>query len=243
MIELKNVSKEFNQKNHQVSALVDISLKINKNEFFGLVGVSGSGKSTLLRLINGLEPQSSGEILINQTILEKKMTKNKRQVIQDIGMVFQQFNLLQNLTVKQNIELALKIQHQKDSAIIQEMLSFVGMTEHQHKYPSQLSGGQKQRVAIARALTTKPSILLCDEPTSALDEYNGNEVMKLLKKTQTELGTTIVFVSHELEVIKKWCDRAAIMENGQILSIVEVKPSALKEEENSYFEKAMRYLT
>lgn len=243
MIELKNVSKEFNQKNHQVSALVDISLKINKNEFFGLVGVSGSGKSTLLRLINGLELQSSGEILVNQTILEKKMTKNKRQVIQDIGMVFQQFNLLQNLTVKQNIELALKIQHQKDSAIIQEMLSFVGMTEHQHKYPSQLSGGQKQRVAIARALTTKPSILLCDEPTSALDEYNGNEVMKLLKKTQTELGTTIVFVSHELEVIKKWCDRAAIMENGQILSIVEVKPSALKEEENSYFEKAMRYLT
>lgn len=243
MIELKNVSKEFNQKNHQVSALVDISLKINKNEFFGLVGVSGSGKSTLLRLINGLEPQTSGEILINQAILEKKMTKNKRQVIQGIGMVFQQFNLLQNLTVKQNIELALKIQHQKDSAIIQEMLSFVGMTEHQHKYPSQLSGGQKQRVAIARALTTKPSILLCDEPTSALDEYNGNEVMKLLKKTQTELGTTIVFVSHELEVIKKWCDRAAIMENGQILSIVEVKPSALKEEENSYFEKAMRYLT
>lgn len=243
MIELKNVSKEFNQKNHQVSALVDISLKINKNEFFGLVGVSGSGKSTLLRLINGLEPQSSGEILINQTILEKKMTKNKRQVIQEIGMVFQQFNLLQNLTVKQNIELALKIQHKKDSAIIQEMLSFVGMTEHQHKYPSQLSGGQKQRVAIARALTTKPSILLCDEPTSALDEYNGNEVMKLLKKTQTELETTIVFVSHELEVIKKWCDQAAIMENGKILSIVEVKPSALKEEEDSYFEKAMRYLT
>lgn len=243
MIEFKNVSKEFSQKNHQVAALADISLQINKNEFFGLVGVSGSGKSTLLRLINGLELPTSGSIHINEQVLANKMTKNKRQVIQEIGMVFQQFNLLQNLTVEQNIELALKIQHKKDSVIIEEMLSFVGMTEHKHKYPSQLSGGQKQRVAIARALTTKPSILLCDEPTSALDEYNGNEVMKLLKKTQVELGTTIVFVSHELEVIKKWCDRAAIMENGQILSIVDVKPSVAKDEENNYFEKALRYLT
>lgn len=103
-------------------------------------------------------------------------------MIQDIGMVFQQFNLLQNVTVKKNVELPLKIQGKKDESIVEEMLNFVGMLEHKDKYPSQLSGGQKQRVAIARALTTKPSILLCDEPTSALDEHNGHEVMKLLKK-------------------------------------------------------------
>lgn len=103
--------------------------------------------------------------------------------------------------------------------------------------------GQKQRVAIARALTTKPSILLCDEPTSALDEHNGHEVMKLLKKTQNELGTTIVFVSHELEVIKRWCDRAAIMEKGEILSIVDVANSTIEEDEASYFERAVWYLS
>ena len=171
------------------------------------------------------------------------MTKKKRHMIQDIGMVFQQFNLLQNVTVKKNVELPLKIQGKKDESIVEEMLNFVGMLEHKDKYPSQLSGGQKQRVAIARALTTKPSILLCDEPTSALDEHNGHEVMKLLKKTQNELGTTIVFVSHELEVIKRWCDRAAIMEKGEILSIVDVANSTIEEDEASYFERAVWYLS
>ena len=157
--------------------------------------------------------------------------------------VFQQFNLLQNMTVKKNVSLPLKIQGKVDEQIVDDMLSFVGMTEHKDKYPSQLSGGQKQRVAIARALTTKPSILLCDEPTSALDEHNGNEVMKLLKKTQNELGTTIVFVSHELEVIKRWCDRAAIMENGQVLSVVDVANTIVEEEDTTYFERAVWYLS
>lgn len=243
MILLENISKEFTQKNHQVLALSDISLKIKKNEFFGLVGVSGSGKSTLLRIINGLEIPTKGSISLDDTLLEEKMTHKKRQMIQDIGMVFQQFNLLQNVTVKKNVELPLKIQGKKDESIVEEMLNFVGMLEHKEKYPSQLSGGQKQRVAIARALTTKPSILLCDEPTSALDEYNGHEVMKLLKRTQKELGTTIVFVSHELEVIKRWCDRAAIMENGKVLSIVDVANSTIEEDETSYFERAVWYLS
>src|SRR5699024_6627857 len=163
-------------------------------EFFGLVGVSGSGKSTLLRIINGLEIPTKGKISLNNNQLEEKMTKKKRHMIQDIGMVFQQYNLLQNVTVKKNVKLPLKIQGKKDESIGEEMLNFVSILEHKDKYSSQLSGGQKQRVAIARALTTKPSILLCDEPTSALDEHNGHEVMKLLKKTQNELGTTIVFV-------------------------------------------------
>lgn len=243
MILLENISKEFTQKNHQILALSDVSLEIKKNEFFGLVGVSGSGKSTLLRIINGLEVQTKGTISLDGQILEEKMTKSKRQMIQDISMVFQQFNLLQNVTVKKNVALPLKIQGKVDERIVDDMLSFVGMTEHKDKYPSQLSGGQKQRVAIARALTTKPSILLCDEPTSALDEHNGNEVMKLLKKTQNELGTTIVFVSHELEVIKRWCDRAAIMEKGQVLSVVDVANSIVEEEDTTYFERAVWYLS
>ncbi|MEG0284935.1 MAG: ATP-binding cassette domain-containing protein [Vagococcus sp.] len=243
MISLENISKEFTQKDHQVLALSDISLEIVKNEFFGLVGVSGSGKSTLLRIINGLEVPTSGKISLNGDYLEEKMTKKKRQMIQNISMVFQQFNLLQNMTVKKNVSLPLKIQGKVDEQIVDDMLSFVGMTEHKDKYPSQLSGGQKQRVAIARALTTKPSILLCDEPTSALDEHNGNEVMKLLKKTQNELGTTIVFVSHELEVIKRWCDRAAIMENGQVLSVVDVANTVVEEEDTTYFERAVWYLS
>lgn len=243
MISLENISKEFTQKDHQVLALSDISLEIVKNEFFGLVGVSGSGKSTLLRIINGLEVPTSGKISLNGDYLEEKMTKKKRQMIQQISMVFQQFNLLQNMTVKKNVSLPLKIQGKVDEQIVDDMLSFVGMTEHKDKYPSQLSGGQKQRVAIARALTTQPSILLCDEPTSALDEHNGNEVMKLLKKTQKELGTTIVFVSHELEVIKRWCDRAAIMENGQVLSVVDVANTVVEEEDTTYFERAVWYLS
>jgi D-methionine transport system ATP-binding protein len=243
MILLENISKEFTQKNHQILALSNISLEINKNEFFGLVGVSGSGKSTLLRIINGLEVPTKGKISLNNNQLEEKMTKKKRHMIQDIGMVFQQFNLLQNVTVKKNVELTLKIQGKKDESSVEEMLNFVGMLEYKDKYPSQLSGGQKQRVAIARALTTKPSILLCDEPTSALDEHNGHEVMKLLKKTQNELGTTIVFVSHELEVIKRWCDRAAIMEKGEVLSIVDVANSTIEEDEVSYFERAVWYLS
>ncbi|MEG2709056.1 MAG: ATP-binding cassette domain-containing protein [Vagococcus sp.] len=243
MIQLDNISKEFTQKNHQVMALTDITLEIKANEFFGLVGVSGSGKSTLLRLVNGLEETTSGTIKINQEELTKQMTKKKRDMIQKISMVFQQFNLLQNLTVQKNVELPLKVQGKSDGKIVSDMLDFVGMTEHKHKYPSQLSGGQKQRVAIARALTTRPKILLCDEPTSALDEHNGHEVMKLLKKAQTEFGTTIVFVSHELEVIKRWCDRAAIMESGKILSIVTVNKSDHIEDTTSYVEKAMRYLS
>ena len=243
MILLEHVSKEFTQKNNKVAALSDVSLEIKKNEFFGLVGASGSGKSTLLRLINGLEEPTKGNIIIDGKKLEQKMTKEKRQTIQDISMVFQQFNLLQNLTVQKNIELPLKIQGKSDDKIVEEMLLFVGMEEHKDKYPSQLSGGQKQRVAIARALTTKPSILLCDEPTSALDEHNGHEVMKLLKKTQIALGTTIVFVSHELDIIKNWCERAAIMETGEILSVVYVKKEEQTTEDVSYFEKALRYLS
>lgn len=243
MIEFKKVSKEFYQKDNQIIALDNVSLTIRKNEFFGLVGASGSGKSTLLRLINGLENPTKGQILIAEQSVGGISTKEKRKIIQKIGMVFQQFNLLQNMTVQKNIELSLKIQGKKNFNIINDMLDFVGMSDHKDKYPSQLSGGQKQRVAIARALATQPKILLCDEPTSALDEHNGEDVMALLKQTQKEFETTIVFVSHELELIKRWCDRAAIMENGHLLSVVDVANEEVVVRDESYYEKALRYLS
>lgn len=243
MIEFKQVSKIFQQGQKSITALDNISMRITKNEFFGLVGVSGSGKSTLLRMINHLEVPTTGEVIINNQRFDGKKTLEKRKLVQKIGMIFQQFNLLQNLTVRKNVALALKIQHQVNDERVNNMLSFVGMLEHGDKYPSQLSGGQKQRVAIARALVTQPSILLCDEPTSALDEQNGHEVMALLKKIQQEFGTTIVLVSHELNLIKQWCDRAAIMEEGKMMSVVDVTPIDVKKEDISYYIKAKRYLS
>ncbi|MGX6979150.1 methionine ABC transporter ATP-binding protein [Vagococcus elongatus] len=243
MIKIKGVSKEFKQKKIKIQALRAVSMEIRRLEFFGIVGASGSGKSTLLKLINGLDDLTAGEILIDGDSLKDINKKERRRKIQTIGMIFQQFNLLQNLTVRQNVGLPLKVQGKKNPQKVKEMLAFVGMEEHINNYPSQLSGGQKQRVAIARALTTAPSILLCDEPTSALDEHNGHEVMKLLKKTQEEFGTTIVFVSHELELIKQWCNRAAILEEGRLLAIVDVSKNQVVNSETSYYQKAMDYLT
>ncbi|MGX7014891.1 methionine ABC transporter ATP-binding protein [Vagococcus silagei] len=243
MIEFINVSKDYLQTNIKIKALQSISLTIKQSEFFGLVGTSGSGKSTLLRLINGLEKPTSGELFIEEQSLTSLKKSQKREMVQQMGMIFQHFNLLQNKTVAQNVALSLKVQGIKDTSIVLEMLKFVGMEELCNKYPSQLSGGQKQRVAIARALATKPKILLCDEPTSALDEHNSVEIMALLKKIQVEYGTTIVFVSHELELIKAWCDRAGIMENGEILSVVEVVHQTKTTQTDSYYERALEYLT
>lgn len=243
MIKLNEVSKDFLQGKETVTALTDVSLTINKMAFFGLVGESGSGKSTLLRLINGLERPTTGEIMIEGKNLLHTTEKEKRKLIQKMAMIFQQFNLLQNLTVKQNVSLPLKIQGRKDDVIVEKMLAFVGMKEQMDKYPSQLSGGQKQRVAIARALTLKPDILLCDEPTSALDAKNSQEVMRLLKKAQIEFKTTIVLVSHELPLIKQWCDQAGIMENGRLLSVVTVTQENQQIQKENYYERALEYLT
>ena len=242
MIELKNVSKIYQQNKKNITALNSVSLSIKKNEFFGLVGESGSGKSTLLKLMNRLEVPTAGEILINGQSLNQMNEQTVRKMVQKTAMIFQQFNLLQNQTVKQNVSLPLKLQGKKDDELVANVLEFVGMTPFQDKYPVQLSGGQKQRVAIARALVTKPDILLCDEPTSALDSQNSFEVMKLLKQVQIDFGTTVIFVSHELPLIKQWCQRAGIMEKGDLLAVIEVEPAEVVTHSANYYEQVVEYL-
>ncbi|MGX7030736.1 methionine ABC transporter ATP-binding protein [Vagococcus zengguangii] len=242
MIELKNISKIYQQNQKNITALNSVSLRIKPNEFFGLVGESGSGKSTLLKLMNRLEVPTSGDILINGQSLNQMNEQELRKMVQKTAMIFQQFNLLQNQTVKQNVKLPLKLQGKSDDALVANVLEFVGMTPFQDKYPVQLSGGQKQRVAIARALVTKPDILLCDEPTSALDSQNSFEVMKLLKQVQTEFGTTVIFVSHELPLIKQWCQRAGIMEKGNLLAVIEVEPEEVVTQSANYYQQVVEYL-
>ncbi|MGX6961539.1 methionine ABC transporter ATP-binding protein [Vagococcus xieshaowenii] len=242
MIELKNISKIYQQNQKSITALNSVSLHIKPNEFFGLVGESGSGKSTLLKLMNRLEVPTSGDILINGQSLNQMNEQEVRKMVQKTAMIFQQFNLLQNQTVKQNVKLPLKLQGKSDDKLVANVLEFVGMTPYQDKYPVQLSGGQKQRVAIARALVTKPDILLCDEPTSALDSQNSFEVMKLLKQVQTEFGTTVIFVSHELPLIKQWCERAGIMEKGNLLAVIEVEPEEVVTQSANYYEQVVEYL-
>lgn len=177
MIELQNVSHYYPEK-----ALDQIDLTIEDHEIFGIVGESGAGKSTLLRLLNLLEQPSEGKLLLAGEDVWQLSDKQRRAIKQTIGMVFQQYHLLHNRTIAENVGLPLKLLGKADPAKSQQLLEFVGLGDKAKSYPSQLSGGQKQRAAIARALITEPKIILCDEPTSALDEKNTLEILKLLKK-------------------------------------------------------------
>lgn len=238
MIHFENVSKVFQPTAQVVTALTDISFTVTAHEAFGIVGKSGSGKSTLLRLINNLDRPTSGRILINQQELAHLPLKEQRSKQQTIGMIFQHFNLLNNLTVKENIALPLKLQKRLDEKKITDVMEFVTMADKANYYPQQLSGGEKQRVAIARALSFEPAILLCDEPTSALDDQHAEEIIDLLKNIQSTFQTTIVIVSHEFDVIKQLCQRAAILEKGQLLDIVPVTPITSRQHYANYYQRA-----
>lgn len=242
MIELRNVTKSFLQGRSAVTALDDVSLTIEDHEMFGIVGESGSGKSTLLRLINQLEAPSSGTVLVDGEDLGALTPRALRERRRGIGMVFQQFNLLGNSTVFNNVARPLRLQRRREPETVLQMLEFVKMADHRDKHPSQLSGGEKQRVAIARALSTQPQILLCDEPTSALDSGHTEEVMAILRDVRDRFGTTIVLVSHELDVIKSSCDRAAVLEQGRIAALTAVTPPPLRERFDSYAERAQEFL-
>ena len=238
MYTLKHVSKHYDQ----MKALQDISFTVAPGEIVGVVGKSGSGKSTLLRLLNLLEMPSEGQLFLDgQEVsqLSKKAMQNQKQ---KIGMVFQQYNLLNNLTVRENVALPLKMIGQKNPEKVTELLNFVGMTQKQESYPAQLSGGEKQRVALARALTRNPQILLCDEATSSLDEENTNEVIRLLQQIHAEFAVTIFFVSHELDTVKKLCERVLVMEDSRLLGTVDNTPTFLEKETMPYLEKVQRRL-
>ncbi|MGP9539193.1 methionine ABC transporter ATP-binding protein [Brachybacterium sp. AOP43-C2-M15] len=243
MIEFRSVSKTFVQGRSSVTALDGIDLTVAENEMFGVVGESGSGKSTLLRLINRLEAPTAGTVLVDGEDQGALSSRQQRRRRQRIGMVFQQFNLLANSTVLQNVTLPLRLQGARGRDTALQMLEFVRMAGHQGTHPARLSGGEKQRVAIARALVTRPRILLCDEPTSALDSGHTEEVMAVLQDVRREFSTTIVLVSHELDVVKASCDRAAVLEGGRLAALTDVTPPPPRERTGTYAERAAEHLS
>lgn len=243
MIELKNVVKIFEGLDGPFKAIDHISMSIKENEIFGIIGESGAGKSTLIRFINALETPDSGQILVDGVDVQQLNKKNLRLHQKQIGMIFQQFNLLSNKTVEENIKLPLDLYKHKDSIPMDEVLNFVGLQDKRRNYPAQLSGGQKQRVGIARALITRPKLLLCDEPTSALDQNTTEEIVGVLKKAHQQFGMTVLVVSHELNVIKELCDRTAIMEKGKLINTVQVKRSDKTREFKPYHERALEVLS
>ncbi|TDM01645.1 ATP-binding cassette domain-containing protein [Macrococcus hajekii] len=221
MIEIEDVTKRFETKKGAVEALSNVSLSIEKGQIYGIVGYSGAGKSTLIRLINKLEKPTAGRVMVDGEDITKLKAQLLRKRRQNIGMIFQQFNLFKAKTVADNIKYPLKLskKYSKEQldARVDELLQFVGLLDKKHDYPAQLSGGQKQRIGIARALATEPEILLCDEATSALDPETTDEILRLLKRINRELNITIVLITHEMEVVKTICDEVAVMEKGRIV--------------------------
>ncbi|OON38696.1 hypothetical protein BTJ39_17735 [Izhakiella australiensis] len=218
MIKLENVSKQY--AGASAPALANVSLSIEAGTIFGILGRSGAGKSTLLRCLNRLEKPTQGRVEIDgQDIVQLSVAQLRRQR-QQMGMIFQHFNLLHSRNVSDNIDLSLeiagvarKVRRQRVEAVLQ----LVGLDAFAGAWPSQLSGGQKQRVGIARALAAQPRYLLCDEATSALDPETTASILDLLADIQQQLGITIVLITHEMAVVKRICQGAALLEQGQLV--------------------------
>ena len=205
MIELKNLEKTYRTSKGSVTAIKDINITINDGEVFGIIGLSGAGKSTLVRCINSLERPTSGQVIIDGKELGSLKTKELLKTRQNIGMVFQGFNLLAQRNVIKNICYPLEIAGMKKSDAVKRaasLLELVGLSDKAKAYPSQLSGGQKQRVAIARAMVNNPKILLADEPTGALDQKSGKQIMELFQSLNDE-GVTIVMITHDINIAKQ----------------------------------------
>lgn len=220
MISIKGLSKYFSTKDKKITAVDDLTLDINEGDIYGVIGYSGAGKSTFLRLLNRLEEPSAGNVTIANQEITALNEKKLRLARQEIGMIFQHFNLLWSCTVKENISFPLEIAgvaKQERDKRVQELVHLVGLSGRENAYPSQLSGGQKQRVGIARALANRPKVLLCDEATSALDPETTNSILELLVNINEKLGLTIVLITHEMHVIRKICNHVAVMENGRII--------------------------
>ncbi len=243
MIELINISKTYQQDKKTIKALDQVSLQVQKREVLGIVGESGSGKSTLLKLIQLMDMPTSGDILMDKKSVLLWNDKELRNKKKQMSMLFQAFNLLSNLTVLDNVLLPLRLQKQKNSKQALELIEFVGLKDKKNAYPAQLSGGQKQRVALARALVTSPELLLLDEATSALDDKTTDGILKLLERVKENYAPTIVFVSHDLDVIKRTCDRVLVMETGKIIGETLVRNQQVDKKFESYGEKAIRVLS
>ena len=211
---VKDLKKSFGSASNKVEVLKGINFEVNKGEICVLLGPSGSGKSTLLNIIGGIDDADSGYVSINnektKDMKEKELTTYRRK---HLGYVFQMYNLIPNLNVKENIEVGAYL---SDSPLdINELLNTLGLYEHRHKLPNQLSGGQQQRTAIGRAIVKNPDILLCDEPTGALDYHTSKEILKLIEDVNKKYGNTVIMVTHN-DAIQNMADRVIKLRDGQI---------------------------
>ena len=228
MIKLENIDVTFKQGVKVVNAVKNVSLHVEPGDIYGIIGYSGAGKSTLVRTINLLQRPTKGNVVVNGVDLLKLKPKGLRAARKKIGMIFQHFNLMNTLSVFDNVAFPLKKSGKTKSEIEQKVLSLlelVGLEDKVNSYPRQLSGGQKQRVAIARALANDPDVLLCDEATSALDPKTTYSILELLQKVNVQLGITIVIITHEMQVVKEICNKVAVMEEGEVIeqgSVLEI---------------------
>jgi D-methionine transport system ATP-binding protein len=217
MITIDRVTRTYGS----VRALDEVSIEVGRGQIFGVVGQSGAGKSTLLRTVNALERPDSGTVAVAGVEISSLEGRALREARHRIGMVFQHFNLVANRTAAQNVEFALeasarsKGQSKRQTAL--DMLDLVGLAHRADAFPAELSGGQRQRVGIARALASKPDVLLSDEATSALDPDTTRQILALIKRLSSELGLTVLLITHEMDVVKQICDGAALLEHGRVV--------------------------
>ena len=219
IVEVKGLSKVFTSQDGHVHALTDINLAVEKGSIFGIIGMSGAGKSTLVRCFNFLERPTEGEVRIEGRALEDLSRTELLALRTEIGMIFQNFNLLMQKNVLENVMLPLRITGLKKPEAVsraRELLSLVGLSEKERAYPSQLSGGQMQRVAIARALANRPKLLLCDEATSALDPQTTKSILELIRRINVEFGITVIIITHSMSVVHEICDHVAVIEKGRL---------------------------
>ena len=228
MIELKNIDVTFQQSGKTVEAVKQVNITIEDGDIYGIIGYSGAGKSTLVRTINLLQRPTNGTVIVSGVELTSLKEAQLRDARKKIGMIFQHFNLMNTLSVFENVAFPLKRSGLSKAEIkqkVESLLHLVGLEDKITSYPRQLSGGQKQRVAIARALANDPDVLLCDEATSALDPKTTESILELLKKVNEQLGITIVIITHEMQVVKEICNKVAVMEQGLIIeqgSVLEI---------------------
>ncbi len=223
LVALRNVTKTYpapDRTGAPVVAIDQVDLEVEPGDVYGIIGYSGAGKSTLVRLVNALEPATSGSIEVDGREITTMSERELRGIRLGIGMIFQQFNLFNSKTVWQNIAYPLTVagaSRAEVAARVAELLDFVGLADKARNFPDQLSGGQKQRVGIARALATSPRLLLADEATSALDPETTQEVLELLKRVNREFGVTIIVITHEMDVIQSIATKVAVMDAGRVI--------------------------
>lgn len=222
-VEFRDVQKVFPAANGVVTALDGVSFSVNAGEVFGIIGQSGAGKSTLIRLVNLLEKPTRGRVLLGTDDITDARGEQLRDIRRHIGMIFQHFNLLASKTIAENVAFPLRVAGNLSSTQmtgrVNELLERVGLTDQSRKYPAQLSGGQKQRVGIARSLACGPKILLCDEATSALDPETSSSVLRLLAELNRELGLTVILITHQMDVVRRVCDRVAVLDRGRVAEL------------------------